>query len=161
MVYVPRMPNAWGQFNEGAPSRPGIFVLDASGKQATVTDLSGEPELWEGSLRNLSSIINQLASRTADRTPLRRSDPVSAALTLELIRHFREEYDSFLARYRDALRPKPEMPAHVRASSPEEQLRWAAFIDDTLAREPRWGMLITRLFHDELKLFTQYESELR
>ena len=142
-------------------SRPGIFVIDATRRQATVSDLSGEPQHWEGSLRNLSSVINRLASRTPDRAPLRQTDPASAALTLELIGHFRQEYESFLARYRDVPRPRPEMPEHVRGSSKEEQQRWTEHIDADLAREPRWGMVITRLFSDELELFSEYEAALR
>ena len=161
MVYVPRMHNAWGQFNEGSPSRRGIFVIDATRHAATVSDLTGEPQLWEGSLRNLSSIINRMAGRMPDREPLRQFDPASAALTVELIAHCRQEYESFLARYHDVPRPRPEMPDHVRMSSQEEQERWSKHIDADLAREPRWGMVITRLFGDELELFKGYEAELR
>ncbi len=160
MVYVPRMHNAWGQFNKGSPSRRDIFVIDATGHGATVSDLSGEPQLWEGSLRNLSSIINRLASRMPDKAPLRQTDPASAALTIELIGHFRQEYESFLARYRDVPRPRPELPDHVRLSSQEEQDQWSKHIDADLAREPLWGMVITRLFKDELELFKGYEAEL-
>jgi hypothetical protein len=161
MVYVPRMHNAWGQFNEGSPSRRGIFVIDATRHAATVSDLTGEPQLWEGSLRNLSSIINRMAGRMPGREPLRQSDPASAALTVELIAHFRQEYESFLARYHDVPRPRPEMPDHVRMSSQEEQERWSKHIDADLAREPRWDMVITRLFSDELELFRKYDAELR
>jgi hypothetical protein len=161
MVYVPRMHNAWGQFNEGSPSRRGIFVMDATRQSATVSDLTGEPQLWEGSLRNLSSIINRMAGRMPGREPLRQTDPASAAFTVELIAHFRQEYESFLARYRDVPRPRPEMPDHVRMSSQEEQERWSKHIDADLAREPLWGTIITRLFSDELELFKGYEAELR
>ena len=162
MVYVPRMHNAWGSFNKLAMSRPGIFVIDDENlRHATVSDLSGAPQLWEGSLRNLSSIINRLASRMPDKAPLRQTDPTSAALTIELIGHFRQEYESFLARYHDVPRPRPEMPDHVRMSSQEEQERWSTHIDADLTREPRWGMVITRLFSDELELFKGYEAELR
>jgi hypothetical protein len=161
MVYVPRMHNAWGSFNKLAESRPGIFVVDNETRRATVSDLSGEPQLWEGSLRNLSSIINRLASKAPDRTPLKERDPATAALTLELIAHFRQEYESFLARYRDVERPRPDMPEHVRFSSKEEQQRWVEMIDADLAHEPRWGALITRLFGGELKGFQEYERDLR
>jgi hypothetical protein len=46
-------------------------------------------------------------------------------------------------------------------SSQEEQERWSKHTDADLAREPRWGMVITRLFRDELELFKGYEAELR
>jgi hypothetical protein len=162
MVYVPKMHNAWGSFNKMAMSRPGIFVIDVENRRrATVADLSGEPQHWEGSLRNLSSVISRLASRTPDRAPLRQTDPASAVLTLELIGHFRQEYESFLARYRDVPRPRPEMPEYVRGSTKEEQQGWTEHIDADLAREPRWGMVITRLFSGELELFREYEAALR
>jgi hypothetical protein len=162
MVYVPRMHNAWGSFNELAMSRPGIFLRDEDDRRrATVADLSGEPQLWEGSLRNLASIIDQLASRAPERAPLKQRDPATAALTLELIAHFRQEYESFLARYQDVEPSRPEMPYHVRFATKEEQQRCVQMVDADLEREPRWGSLITRLFAGEIKVFEEYEAELR
>jgi hypothetical protein len=58
-------------------------------------------------------------------------------------------------------RPRPEMPEHVRGSTTEEQQRWTEHTDADLAREPRWGMVITRLFSGELELFREYEAALR
>ena len=85
---------------------------------------------------------------------------MTAARPIELIDHFRGEYDAFLARYRDVERARPEMPAHVRWAQAEEQQRWTAMIDADLARQPRWGSLIVRLFADELHVHERYRAEL-
>jgi hypothetical protein len=146
-VYVPRLHNATARMSQE--------------DRAVVADLTNQPELWQGSLWNIASMISQLTTRTSEEPPLRDLEPAMAALIRELIGHFRREYEEFLARYRDTLRPKPEMPGHVRLSSPEEQRRWQEFNDAYLAREPRWGMLVTRVFGDQVKLFNQRELELR
>jgi hypothetical protein len=145
MVYVPRLHNALERFGEDG--------------RAAIADLSSDPARWEGTLRNLSSLIGQLVVRH-DRQPLRDTDPATAALARELIGHFRNEYDSLLAKYENAARVKPEMPEHVRWSSPDEQRRWSEAVDSHIAREPRWGMLIRRLFGDQLTLFSRWEREL-
>ena len=93
--------------------------------------------------------------------PLAETNPASAALARELIGHFRAEYHAFLARYRTVDRPRPPMPEHVRQSSVEEQARWADTIDASLAREPRWGDLITRLFGDDEQASGRWEAALR
>jgi hypothetical protein len=160
LVYVPRLHNAWGQLSDGAPSRPGIFTITVPGRRAQVADLSDRPALWEGTLRNVASLIHQLVSRPAGEPRLQDVDPATAALTVELIDQFRDEYDAFLSRYRDVIRTRPEMPAHIRWSSAEEQRRWTEMIDADLTREPRWGPLIARLFADELRVFEQYHLEL-
>jgi hypothetical protein len=160
MVYAPRMHNAWGQLSEGSPSVPGIFEIDAGRRRAVVADLSGRPEEWEGSLRNLSSMIHQLMSARPGEPPLREADPASAALVRELLGHFREEYRAFLERYDEVARPWPEMPVWARSSSAEEQRSWRTTIEKHLALEPRWGILIRRLFGTESKVFAQWESEL-
>ena len=158
LVYVPQMHNGWGQFNKGSPSYPGNFEIDATRRRATVSDLGGQPQLWEGTLRNLSSVIQRLVSTRPGEAPLRKADPATAALTLELMGHFRQEYESFLARYGDVARPRPEMPQHLLDS---ERRGWTEMVDADLARYPRWGDEISRLFRDEVRLFSRWEKELR
>jgi hypothetical protein len=157
-VYVPQMHNAWGQINKGSPSRPGNFEIDATRRRATVFDLGGQPQLWEGTLRSLSSVIQRLVSTSPGEAPLRKADPATAALTLELMGHFRQEYESFLARYRDVARPMPEMPQHLLDS---ERRGWTEMVEADLARSPRWGDEISRLFRDEVRLLGRWEKELR
>ena len=85
-------------------------------------------------------------------------DPVTAKLTRELIGHFRQEYDAFLARYDNIDRPRPERPDFVRTSTPAEKARWAEQTDADLAREPKWGVLATRLFRIELRQFEEWAA---
>ena len=147
MIYVPRVHNASAVVNDDG--------------RVVAEDLSSSPERWEGSMRNLSSIINQLMAWREGQKPLRERDPRSAALVRELIAAYRAEYDAFLLRYQSVARTAPEMPGHIRQSSEREQREWQAAIDANLAREPLWGVLFTRLFNDELKLFAEYDAVLR
>lgn len=160
MVYVPSLHNAWGRFGDGSPSRPALFELDEDGMRAIVFDLRDRPEPWEGTLRTLSSLIGRLVHRPDREGPLRETDPDTAARTRELIVHFRGEYEAFLARYAGDERPRPEMPDHVRWSSAEDQRRWIDAIDANLAREPRWGMFIERLFARELEALEKLDGTL-
>jgi hypothetical protein len=146
VLYVPAMHNAAERFNED--------------DRAVVADLSADPEQWEGTLRNLASIIPRIASQPDVRT-LRTRDPAAAALIRELMAHFRHEYELFLERYESVERVRPEMPFSVRSSSAEEQRQWIEFIDAQIAREPHWGILIRRLFGDDVKRFGEWETELR
>ena len=146
-IYVPGLHNATARMSDD--------------DRAVIADLTHQPDLWQASLWNIASLLSRLTSRTSDQPPLSDLDTAQAALIRELIGHFHQEYDGFLSRYRDTLRPKPEMPAHVRLSSAEEQRRWQEFNDDYYAREPRWGMLVTRVFEGQVKLFDQRALELR
>lgn len=158
MVYAPALHNGWGQLNPGSPSYPHVFEIDSARVRATVGDLSDRPDRWEGTMRNLSSVISRLIYPREGEAPIHERDPATAALTRELIRHFRQEYDAFLARYADAARPRPQMPDFVRMSSGEEQRRWIEQIDADLAREPKWGMVATRLFRVEVRQFEEWAA---
>jgi hypothetical protein len=161
LVYAPRLHNAWGALNGASPSIPGVFVIDRPGQRATLTDLSDRPEQWEGTLRNLSSIIGRLVAphvETDARLPISAD---TAALTLELIRHMHDELAAFVGRYDTVRRTMPEMPPHLRHATAEEQKQWEETTAAHLAREPTWGMLITRLFTDELEYYEQRAAALR
>ena len=99
MVYVPALHNAWGQLNPGSPSSERVFETDLIQPRATVYDLSDRPDRWEGTMRNLASVISRLISPREGDVPLPQRDPATSALTRELIGHFRQEYDAFLERY--------------------------------------------------------------
>jgi hypothetical protein len=158
MVYTPAQHNAWGQLNPGSPSYERVFEMDLSQPRAIVHDLSDRPDRWEGTMRNLASVISRLIYPREGEAPLRERDPATAALTRELIAHLRQEYDAFLARYAGVDRLRPEMPAFVRTSSAEEQRRWTEHIAADLAREPTWGAITTRLFQAELLLFEEWAA---
>ena len=125
-----------------------------------MSNLEDRPELWEGALSNLASLIQRLIAVRPGQRPLRETDPATAVLTGELIGHFREEDNAFLARYGHVDRRPPEMPPYVRSSSREEQRRWA----ERRCRRPPprasvGGALITRLFSDRLQSFSQWAAE--
>ena len=145
-VYVPRLHNATARMNDD---------------RAVVADLTGQPDLWHGTLTSIVSMISRFTARTDGEPSLRDAEPAEAALVTELITHFRREYEVFLERYRDTPRPRAQMPEHIKALSEEEQRRWREFTDASLAREPLWGMLVTRLFEEEVKRLTQLDLELR
>ena len=146
-VYVPALHNASARVG---PER-----------RAVVEDFTQDPERWQWSLWNIASMISRLTSRTSEQPPLSELGPTDASLLRELIGHFRQEYDGFLARYRDAPRQKPEMPDHVRYSSAEEQQRWREMIERDYALEPSWGMVVTRVFGGQLKVFSERDRALQ
>jgi hypothetical protein len=158
LVYVPRLHNAWGNLNEQASSQPGIFTIETPGKRAIVSDLTAKPEPWAGTLSNLSALINELIAPVIDGRVLVSTDPVTVSLTRELIAHFRQEYEAFLASYGDVPRPAPEMPASLRWSTADEQRRWQESADLSLAREPRWGVMVERLYARALRNFEEWEK---
>jgi hypothetical protein len=108
--------------NKGSPSRPGVFELD-SVRRAVVYDLSDRPELWHGSMMDLVSLINRIVYRRPGERPLGDTDPATAVMVLELIGHFRQEYDSFLTRYGSVPRPMPGMAADEPWTTAEEKRR--------------------------------------
>jgi len=154
MVYVPQLHNAGGRIGGGyAASTVGAWEMDATSHRAVVFDLSDRPERWQGTLSNLSFFIGPLVSR-----PFRDVDPSTAAPLIEIIGHFRAEYDAFLARYGDVPRPRPPMPV---LSSDEEKRRWADMVVADLAQEPTWGMQIRRLYEHELSSLAEVEAGLK
>ena len=161
LLYVPLSHNALSHLDEGAPSRKDVFEIDVAGRRAKIFNLAEDPQLWADTLQNLSSLIHRLVSPPPGEPPLREADPETASLTRELIGHFRQEYEAFLARYRDVERPFPEMPEYARGSTADEQRQWKASIEASLAREPLWGQLIPRLFEDDLQSFSKWEASSR
>lgn len=123
-----------------------MFELDTV-RRAVIYDVSDRPELWQGSLMNLASLIQRIVYRPPGERPLRETDLATAALTRELIGHFSQEYGSFLTRYGDVVRPMPAMAA--------DEAQEASF-----AREPLWGQLISRTLGGELKTLGDLEREL-
>ena len=156
LVYVPRLHNGWGHLNDGSPSLGGVFVIDAPGERATVFDLSDRPELWEGTLRNLSSIIGRLVAPPVEAYPRPAIDDATASLTRELIGELRQEVSSFVARYGAVPRQMPEMPPYLRSAAAEEKKQWTDAVAKQLQQEPTWGPMIDRLFADELAYYEQW-----
>jgi hypothetical protein len=126
--------------------------MDADRRRAVVYDLSDSPERWQATLSNLSFFIRPLVS------PLRAVDASNAEMLIELIGHFRAEYEGFLARYDDAPRPRPPMPVLF---SDDEKRRWAEMVDADLAARPTWGMEIRRLYEGEVASLSEVAAALR
>ena len=161
LVYVPRLHNASGHLNEASPSLGGVFVIAQPGVRATVFDLSDRPELWEGTLRNLSSIISRLIAPPVEPDPQPAIDRATAALTRELIGELRQEVATFRAKYGAVERKMPEMPPYLRSARADEQKRWADAVATQLHHEPTWGLLIDRLFTDELEYYERWAADTR
>jgi hypothetical protein len=159
LVYAPRLHNAWGRLHVDARPMPTLFGLDQNRRKATVSDLSTKPDAWQGTLSQLSSVINRLVAPVVDGRQLVSTDSTTVALTRELIGHFRSELAAFLTTFDETPRQKPEMPASVRWLDPTEQKRWAESIEADLAQEPTWGALIRRLHTDELQYFAAWLAE--
>lgn len=159
MVYVPSLHNAHARFGPDAIAWPGAFEFDAAAGRVVVTDASDRPELWEGTLSQLSSMIQQVVPKPfRPDARLRDRDPVTADLALELIGHFRQEYEAFLARHGDAIRSTPPKPP---LWNDEENRRWEEMVRADLAAEPTRGVQAKRLYGSFPTYFLEYEAELR
>jgi hypothetical protein len=153
MVYVPRLHNAEGRFSKNyAASMAGVWEMDAASRRAVVFDLSDRPERWQATLSHLAFFIRPLVF------PPGQLDAPTARMLIELIGHFRGEYEAFLARHGDALRPRPPMPVMF---SEDEKRRWAEMVDADLAARPTWGLEIRRLYEGEVASLTQAAADLK
>jgi hypothetical protein len=149
MIYVPRMHNAWGRIVRRSPaSEVGIWQMTTPNR-AMVFDLSNRPEFWQGTLSNLSFFMSS-AVRDVDHS---RAGPL-----LELIGHFRAEYNAFLMRHNDSPRPLPPMPPLF---TDEEKRAWKTMVDTDLSQRPTWGMEIRRLYEDEVSNLAEVEAGLK
>lgn len=154
MVYVPSLHNAGGRIGPGyAASTAGAWEMESEGRRAVVFDLSDSPERWQATLSNLSFFLGPLLVPQS-----RERDPSTAATLVELIGHYRAEYEGFLARYDDAPRPRPPMPVMF---TEDEKRRWADMVAADLGERPTWGMEIRRLHETELSVLAETEAELK
>lgn len=155
MVYVPGLHNAGGRI---APlyvaSTAGVWEMDSTGHRAVVFDMSDDPERWQGTLSNLSFFLGPLLPPRSQEL-----DPATAATLVELIGHYRAEYEGFLARHADAPRPRPPMPATF--FNEDDKRRWIEMVDTELDQRPTWGMEIRRLYEREMVSLTEIEAALK
>ena len=149
MIYVPRLHNAWARIVQHSPeSEMGIWQMTTQNR-AMVFDLSDRAERWHGTLSNLSFFMGQ-AVRDVDHS---RAEPL-----LELIGHFRAEYNAFLVRHNDSPRPLPPMPPLF---TDEEKRAWKAMVDADLSQRPTWGLEVRRLYAGEISNLANVEAGLR
>ena len=150
-VYAPTFHNGLATIGDRAMSQPGAFDVKDDLSSVRLADLSDNPALWEGTLRNLSSILARLIGEQSSGSPSRRARPEATASTSLLAGHFVKEYRAFLDRYRNVTRPRPQMPAGL---TEEERRAWNAMVNRDLAREPLWGDVAQRLFARDAERFT-------
>jgi hypothetical protein len=149
MIYVPRLHNAWARIVQRSPeSEAGIWQMTTPSR-AMVFDVSDRPEQWQSTLSNLSFFMS---------SAVRDVDHSRAGLLLQLIGHFRAEYNDFLVRHNDSPRPLPPMP---RLFTDEERQAWKAMVDADLSKRPTWGMEIRRLYEGEVSNLVDVEADLK
>ena len=155
LVYAPAFHNGLATIGDRAIAQPGAFDVEGDLANVRLNDLSDNPALWEGTLRNLSAILGRLIGEQSGN-PRRRGLPEPTATIPVLARHFTREYRAFLERYRNAARPRPPMPAGL---TEEEQRVWNEMVNRDLAREPLWGDSAQRLFAREAERFARIEAD--
>ena len=144
MVYAPSLHNALARFGGTAISQRGVFEFDRDARRVMMTDASEQPAIWEGTLSALSSMIQQVVPKPFQPDArLRHRDPMTADLALALIGHFRQEYDAYLARHGDAIRPMPPRP---QMWNDEDKRRWEEMVTANLVAEPTRGIQARRLY---------------
>jgi len=143
LVYAPALHNGWATIGDRAIVQPGAFQVAGDLSNVQLADLSDKPDLWEGTLMNLSSIIDRLIG-----------DPQIAALTRVLAGHFREEYSAFLNKYGTVVRSRPPVPGGLTEGEVRD---WIEMTDRELAREPFWGDVARRLFAREADRYARLE----
>jgi hypothetical protein len=159
MVYAPSLHNALARFGRTEISQWGVFEFDRDARRVVITDASEQPAIWAGTLSALSSMIQRVVPKPfRPDARLRDRDPMTADLALALIDHFRQEYDAYLARHGDAIRPMPPKP---QMGDDEDKRRWEEMVTADLAAEPTRGIQARRLYGYYSTYFREYEAELR
>jgi len=152
LVYAPAFHNGLATIGDRAITQPGGFEVGDDLASVSLADLSDNPVLWEGTLRNLSSIIGRLIGEPSSSSPRSRPE----ALTRLLAGQFAKEYGAFLDKYRNVIRPRPPMPPGL---TDQERQAWNEMVKRDLAREPLWGDIAQRLFAREAERFATFESD--
>jgi hypothetical protein len=155
LVYAPPLHNGLATIYDGEVSQPGAFVVENDLATVRLSNCSENPALWEGTMRNVSSMIERLLYERSYHQRRQRPRAETPQLTRSLIEHFTSDYAAFLERYGAVARPSPEMPAVVRLGTEAERQAWQAMIARDLAREPLWGDVARRLFASEVERFAR------
>ena len=143
-IVVPRLHNTFGLLPKGATSD--VVRIEGPPDRITVLDVSGEPELWARSLRNLQYCI-----RSTLKGPIVDPEQTTAHLR-ELIAHLRRDYQALLDAHGQRRRSRPEPP---QGQSEAERQEWAKRVDAQIAREPLWGPYLERMWRGELEALDQ------
>jgi len=155
LVYAPPLHNGLATIYGSQVSQPGAFLVENDLATVRLSNCSENPALWEGTMLNVSSMIERLLYERRSGQPRQRPSAETAQLTQTLIDHFTSDYAAFLEQYGTVARPTPEMPAVVRLGTDAERQAWQEMIAGDLAREPLWGDVAKRLFAGDVERFAR------
>jgi hypothetical protein len=155
LVYAPPLHNGLATIYGTNISQPGAFVVETDLATVRLSNCSANPALWEGTLMNVSSMVDRLLYERDHAHARRRPRAETAQLTRRLIEQFTSDYAAFIERYGAVARPMPEMPAVVRLGTDAEKQAWQEMVARDLAREPLWGDTAKRLFGREVERFAR------
>jgi hypothetical protein len=155
LVYAPSLHNGLATIYGRQVSQPGAFLVENDLATVRLGNCSENPALWEGTMLNVSSMIERLLYERRFGQPRQRPRGETARLTQTLIDHFTSDYAAFPEQYGTVARPTPEMPAVVRLGTDAERLAWQEMIAGDLAREPLWGDVAKRLFAGDVERFAR------
>jgi hypothetical protein len=159
-AYVPRLHNAFGPLTRMTVDRPSVFVADENREHVTVFDVSGDPGLWERSLRDLFDLIRGTFSESGSTAPAVAGDAETHSYARPLIAHLRQEYADFLERHGHTARQRPADPPPY-ATSEEDRRLWKERMDADFARDPLWGSFVQRTWRFTLAELDSLEANLR
>jgi hypothetical protein len=155
LVYAPPLHNGWATIYGTPVSRPGTFRVETDLATVRLSNCSEDPALWEGTMMNVSSMIDRLLYERDHGDARQRPRAETAQLTRRLIEYFTSDYAAFLERYGDVARPMPEVPAVIRQGTYAEKQAWREMIARDLAREPLWGDVARRRFASDIERFAR------
>lgn len=155
-IVVPRMHNTFGPIlGRWTSSVPGLFEVRDEGSHFRVFDVSGDPERWDRSLRNLYDCIQHTLRDSSEAAP---AESETAAYARELIVHFRRDFRALLDAHARTRRIRPDPPAYLSESQRRE---WVKQVDEHIAREPFWGPYFEGMWRNQIDALDKLEAALK
>jgi hypothetical protein len=146
-VYARRVHNGLANVRAGNGAKPGVFEL--TGDHLRLADVSRDPALWHGSLRDGAYFLPNAMGRIGRLAPTADTMRAADQLLDELI----ADYGAFLEQYQHVARPRPEMPAFARYGTDDDKRKWRENVEQDLAREPTWGPVAQREIGRQLRAY--------
>jgi hypothetical protein len=146
-VYARRVHNGLANLRAGDGAKPGVFEL--TGDHLRLADVSRDPALWHGSLRDGAYFLPNAMGRIGRPAPAAETIRTAGRLLDELT----ADYGAFLEQYQHVARPRPEMPAFARYGTDDDKRKWRENVQQDLAREPTWGPVAQREIGRQLRAY--------